>query len=353
MKAVVYTDVGATPAVTEVDAPTCPDGGVVIEVGATGVCRSDWHAWRGHEPVPLPHIPGHEFAGTVAEIGAGVTRWHVGDRVTVPFVCGCGVCEYCRTGDMQVCPNQTQPGFTGPGSFAERVAVHAADVNLVALPDSVDVVAAASLGCRFATAFRAVTAHGRLREGDWLAVHGCGGVGLSAVMIGVALGARVVAVDVTESALSRALDLGASAVVDAREHADVAAAVRAVTGGGVHVSVDALGAPSTAVASVLGLRRRGRHVQVGLLLGAESTPPLPMDVVVAHELEIHGSHGMAAHEYPAMLALVEDGTLRVGNLVGDVIGLEDAGAALAAMDHPGDSAGITVIDVSCSPAAGS
>ena len=343
MLAVVYADHDALPAVTEVAEPACPEDGVVIAVRATGVCRSDWHAWKGHDPVPLPHTPGHEFAGVVAEVGARVAGWQVGDRVTAPFVCGCGRCEWCAAGQAQVCPDQTQPGFTGPGSFAERVAVHAADLNLVRLPDALDFVTAASLGCRFATAFRAVTAHGRLRRGDWLAVHGCGGVGLSAVMIATALGAHVVAVDVSDAALRRARDLGAEAVVQADQHADVPGLVRELTGGGAHVSLDALGSPATAASSVESLRRRGRHVQVGLLLGAAATPPLPMDRVVAHELEIYGSHGMAAHEYPAMLALVEDGTLRPDRLVGDVIGLDRAGDALAAMDRPAASAGMTVV----------
>ena len=173
MKAVVYSEYGATPMLTEVPTPACPADGVVVAVGATGVCRSDWHAWKGHDPVVLPHIGGHEFAGVVDAAGSGVTGWHAGDRVTVPFACGCGSCEHCLAGDAQVCPRQTQPGFTGPGSFAELVAVHAADANLVALPADVDFVTAACLGCRFATAFRAVTAHGRVRPGDWLAVHGC------------------------------------------------------------------------------------------------------------------------------------------------------------------------------------
>jgi D-arabinose 1-dehydrogenase-like Zn-dependent alcohol dehydrogenase len=341
MQAVVYDDYGATPLVSEVPAPTCPDGGAVLAVRATGVCRSDWHAWRGHEPVSLPHVPGHELAGVVAEVGAGVTRWRPGDRVTVPFVCGCGTCAYCLAGDAQVCPHQTQPGFTGPGSFAELVAVHAADTNLVALPDSVDFVTAASLGCRFATAFRAVTAHGRLRRGDWLAVHGCGGVGLSAVLIGVALGADVVAVDVAAPALELATTLGATRVVNAATDADPAATIRELTGGGATVSIDALGSPDTAASSVRCLRRRGRHVQAGLLHGGAT--PLPMDVVVAYELEIYGSHGLAATGYPALLSLVADGTLRPELLVGKVIGLADAPAALAAMDHPPTSAGMTVI----------
>ena len=344
MKAVVYADYGLTPALTDVPEPACPDDGVVLAVGATGVCRSDWHAWQGREPVPLPHIPGHELAGTVVATGTDVHRWRVGDRVTVPFVCGCGACEYCIAGDPQVCPHQTQPGFTGPGSFAEQVVIHAADVNLVALPDSVDFVTAAALGCRFATAFRGLTAHGRIGAGDWLAVYGCGGVGLSAIMIGSALGARVVAVDVSAGALERARELGAAAVVDASGGQDSAAAIRAVTDGGAHVSVDALGSADIARASVAGLRRRGRHVQIGLLHGPESAPPLPMDLVISRELEIYGSHGMAAHEYPAMLALITAGTLQPAGLVGRVIGLADAGAALATMDSA-SSPGMTVIEV--------
>ena len=345
MKAVVFEEYGVTPEVCVVDEPPCPEDGVMVRVRATGVCRSDWHAWKGHDPVPLPHVPGHELAGLVAEVGPTVTRWRPGDRVTVPFVCGCGRCEYCRTGDAQVCPDQTQPGFTGPGSFAELVAIHAADTNLVRLPDAMDFVTAASLGCRFATAFRALTAHGGLHSGQWLAVHGCGGVGLSAVMVGVALGARVAAVDVSPAALGLARSLGAELVVDADDVPDTAEAIRELTGGGAHVSVDALGSPATAVASVGCLRPRGRHVQVGLLLGRDSTPPLPMDQVVAKELAVLGSHGMAAADYPAMLALVVAGTLRPDRLVGEVISLEEAGAALAAMDLPSGTGGMTVVEI--------
>jgi D-arabinose 1-dehydrogenase-like Zn-dependent alcohol dehydrogenase len=340
VRAVVYASYGIMPELTQVADPACPPDGVVIAVGASGVCRSDWHAWKGHEPVVLPHIGGHELAGVVAETGPEVTRWRAGDRVTAPFVCGCGRCEHCLAGDAQVCPQQTQPGFTGPGSFAELVAVHAADANLVALPDAVEYVAAAGLGCRFATAFRAVTAHGRVRAGDWLAVHGCGGVGLSVVMIGAALGARVVATDVSAPALNRARELGAEFTVDASA-ADPAAAIVELTGGGAHVSIDALGSPATAACSVRCLRRHGRHVQVGLLLGGPT--PIPMDLVVARELEIYGSHGMAARDYPPMMRMVADGTQRPGLVVGRVIGLEDAGRALAAMDGPSDMAGMTVI----------
>jgi D-arabinose 1-dehydrogenase-like Zn-dependent alcohol dehydrogenase len=340
MRAVQYTHTGEVPRLVDLPDPGCPDDGVLVRVGATGVCRSDWHAWAGHDPVPLPHVPGHELAGTVHAAGTEVRDWSVGDRVTVPFVCGCGRCAYCRAGDTHVCPDQTQPGFTGPGSFAELVALRAADTNLVRLPDDLDLVTAASLGCRLATAFRAVVTRGRLRSGDWLAVHGCGGVGLSAVLVGAALGARVVAVDVSEDALARAAELGAVATVRA---ADPVAEVRDLTGGGAHVSLDAVGSPATAVASVRSLRRRGRHVQVGLLLGDRATPPLPMDLVVAQELEVLGSHGMPAHQYPELLDLVVSGRIDPGLLVGRVIGLDEAGAALASMSGPATTTGMTVV----------
>jgi D-arabinose 1-dehydrogenase-like Zn-dependent alcohol dehydrogenase len=341
MQAVRYDAYGATPALVEIPGPDCPADGVVVEVRATGVCRSDWHAWQGHDPVTLPRVPGHEFAGVVTEVGPQVSTRRVGERVTAPFVCGCGRCEWCAGGDAQVCPDQLQPGFTLPGSFAELVAVPAADLNVVPLPDGLDFVTAASLGCRFATSYRALTVHGRVRAGDWVAVHGCGGVGLSAVMIATALGARVVAVDVSPPALRLAGELGAEVLVEGGP--DAVRRIVEATGGGAHVSLDAVGTSPTAVASVSSLRPRGRHVQVGLLLGEHATPPLPMGLVVARELEILGSHGMAASDYPAMLDLVASGALRPDLLVGAVIGLDEAGAALAAMSAPATAAGVTVV----------
>jgi D-arabinose 1-dehydrogenase-like Zn-dependent alcohol dehydrogenase len=341
MQAVQYDAYGATPVLVDIPAPDCPADGVLVEVRATGVCRSDWHAWQGHDPVSLPHVPGHEYAGVIHAVGPEVTTRRVGERVTVPFVCGCGRCTYCAAGDAQVCPDQSQPGFTRPGSFAELVAVPAADLNVVPLPDDLDFVTAASLGCRFATSYRALTAHGQVRSGDWVAVHGCGGVGLSAVMIASGLGARVVAVDVSPAALRLAADLGAGVLVEGGP--DASSRVVDATGGGAHVSLDAFGSSDTAVASVSSLRPRGRHVQVGLLLGGDAAPPLPMGVVVARELEIHGSHGMPARDYPAMLDLVGSGTVQPDRLIGSLIGLGEAGAALAAMSGPATTAGITVV----------
>lgn len=339
MQAVMFDAVGATPRVIEVPIPECPPNGVLIRVGATGVCRSDWHAWRGHEPVALPHIPGHEFAGTISEVGRDVKKWHVGDRVTAPFVNGCGDCDTCRRGDAQVCPNQTQPGFTHAGSFAEYVTVHAADLNLVSLPASLDFTTAAALGCRFATAFRAVTVHAQVTPGDEVAVFGCGGVGLSAITIAVALGARVTAVDMSDAALRRARELGAAETVHAPDPVDE---VVRVTGGGAHATIDALGSPATADAAVRSLRRRGRHVQVGLMLGNAARAALPWDRVIAWELSVTGSHGMPASDYQAMMSMIEDGRLKPDALIGGLTDLQGAADALVAMDSPASRPGIVV-----------
>jgi alcohol dehydrogenase len=339
--AIQYREYGATPRQVDLPDPPCPPGGAVIEVRATGVCRSDWHAWRGHDPVPLPMVPGHEFAGVVARVGPLVTGFAEGDRVTAPFVNGCGHCEWCLHGDAQVCPDQTQPGFTHPGSFAEKVVVQAADFNLVRLPAAVDFVTAAALGCRFATAYRALTVHGRLAPGEWLVVLGCGGVGLSAVLIGRALGAGVVAIDPSPAARAQAVELGADHTLPEPDPE----AISALTGGGAHVSLDAFGSAVTAGAGVLSLRRRGRHLQVGLMLGDAARAELPWDRVVARELEVVGSHGMAAADYPAMLELVSSGRLDPGRLVGRVVDLASAGEELMAMDRPAAAAGIVVAEV--------
>ena len=343
MKAILYEAFSQPPKLVTLPDPTPEADGVVIKVEATGVCRSDWHGWVGHDAdIVLPHVPGHELAGTVAAVGRGVTRWKVGDRVTVPFVGGCGHCPECHAGHQQVCDNQFQPGFTHWGSFAEFVSIHRADLNLVALPESLDFTTAASLGCRFVTSFRAVVDQGRVAGGEWVAVHGCGGVGLSAVMIAAACGARVVAVDIAEDKLELARALGAVATVNAGEVADVAAAIRELTGGGAHVSLDALGHVRTCVNSINSLRKRGRHIQVGLMLGENSLPPVPMGRVISHELEILGSHGMQAHRYDAMFAMIAAGRLKPELLVGRQISLEQSIEALMGMDRF-SGVGVTVV----------
>ena len=340
-----YDRFGGRPTIETVPDPTPTRSGVVVAVDASGICRSDWHGWQGHDPdIVLPHVPGHELAGRIVALGDDVSTWRVGARVTVPFVGGCGACDVCVGGDPQVCPDQFQPGFTHWGSFAEFVAIDHADTNLVRLPDDLDAVHAAALGCRVATAYRAVVQRGRLDAGRHLAVHGCGGVGLSAVMIGVALGAHVVAVDVAPAALDAARAAGASVAIDGSDltPSAVGAAVADATGGGAHVSIDAIGGASTSLGSLLGLRRRGRHVQVGLMTGDAASAAVAYDRIIAWELDVLGSHGMAAVDYPAMLDMVRDGGIDLDGLVTRTTNLDDAVDVLV---DPGSAGpGITVID---------
>ncbi|WP_138415691.1 zinc-dependent alcohol dehydrogenase family protein [Sinomonas gamaensis] len=342
MRAIVMDEIAGPLAVREVAEPKLPEGGVVIDVVATGLCRSDWHAWVGHDEIVLPHVPGHEFAGVVAAVGPGVTKWAVGDRVTAPFVEGCGVCEWCLSGNAQVCPDQQQPGFTHWGSFAQRVVIHAADTNLVAIPEEVSFEAAASLGCRFATAYRALTGRAGLSAGEWVTVVGAGGVGLSAVMIAKALGGKVIAIDRHSAALKAASSLGADHVLLA-DGSDLPAQVHSLTGGGAHVSVDAVGSEQTCADALLSLRRRGRHVQIGLLPPVDGHPRVPMARVIAWELDVFGSHGMAAADYPGMLALIASGALQPQRLIERVIGLEEAARLLPEFDTA-NVAGMTMID---------
>ncbi len=343
MRALVYDTFRGPLIVRDVPDVVAPDGGVVVEVGATGVCRSDWHGWQGHDAdiSVFPHVPGHELAGTVSAVGLGVTKWVVGDRVTVPFVNACGSCVQCLQGDHQVCAKQRQPGFTHWGSMASHVALDAADINLVRLPDDMSFAIAASLGCRYATAYRAVVQQGRVADGEWVVVHGCGGVGLAAVQIAVAHGAQVVAVDVSPAALVLATSLGAAVTIESRTSRAPSATVRFVheaTDGGAQLSLDAYGSAQTCLDSIACLRPRGRHVQVGLLPG--DPPPVPMARVLSQELELIGSHGLAAHAYPALLDLVASGRLRPDLLVTREISLDEAGEALAQV---GQVSGVTVI----------
>ncbi|WP_075351474.1 zinc-dependent alcohol dehydrogenase family protein [Algoriphagus marinus] len=343
MKALLYESFQSQPIITQVPDPSPSKSGVVIEVKATGLCRSDWHGWMGHdEDIQLPHVPGHEFAGIIKAVGSEVRNWKEGDRVTVPFVSGCGKCPECASGNHQVCDDQFQPGFTNWGSFAEFVAIDRADINLVELPETMNFQTAASLGCRFATSFRAVVDQGKVTGGQWVAIHGCGGVGLSAIMIATALGAQVIAIDIDQEKLKLARKIGAVATIEA-SNSNVVEVVREISKRGVHVSIDALGSPQTLFNSVSCLRKRGKHIQVGLLLGDQKNSAIPMNLVLSNELEIFGSHGMQAWRYPEMIQMITAGKMNPELLIGKSITLEAAVTALMKMNKFQDT-GVTLID---------
>jgi alcohol dehydrogenase len=344
MKAAIYREFKGPINIETVSDPSPSSKGVVIRVKATGLCLSDWHGWMGNDAdIKLPHVPGHELAGVIEAIGKDVGLWKVGDRVTMPFVCGCGSCPPCSSGNHQICDHQFQPGFTHWGSFAKYVAIEYADVNLVRLPEEIDFVTAASLGCRFATSFRAIAHQGNVTAGQWLAVHGCGGIGLSAVMIASALGANVIAIDINQDKLDFAKSIGAIKSVNATDVDDVIENIRDITNGGAHVSIDALGSPITCFNSIANLRKQGKHIQVGILPESHKHPKIPMADVIANELEILGSHGMQAYKYQEMLAMIKSGKLQPKKLIGKTISLEESLNQLPKMDQF-SGIGVTIIN---------
>ena len=343
MKAAVYEKFKGNIQINEVLDPTPEDHGVVLKILATGMCLSDWHGWQGHdEDIDLPHVPGHELAGEIVEIGKDVRNFKIGDRVTVPFVGGCGSCEQCHSGNHQICDHQSQPGFTHWGSFAEYTKLSYADTNLVKIPDEISNETASILGCRFITSYRAIVAQGKVQGGQFVAVHGCGGVGLSAIMIANALGAQVIAIDINDETLALTKELGAIATINGKSQ-NVVSEVRELTKGGAHVSLDALGNNITCFNSISNLRKQGKHIQVGLMAGDHKDPRIPMGKVIANELEILGSHGMQAYKYPEMMEMIKTGKLAPQRLIEKTISLEESISALPIMDQYQGN-GVTVIN---------
>lgn len=346
MKAAVITELRRPPVVQELPDPTPGPGDAVIRVEACGVCRSDWHFWQGDwtwvglEPT-LPMVLGHEFGGVVESVGSGVRNFKPGDRVTVPFHLACGHCDYCYSGRSNLC-GQGIYGAALYGGYASKVLIPNADANLVGLPEGVDALSAAALGCRYMTAYHGVVDRASLRPGEWVAVFGAGGVGLSAVQIASAVGARVIAVDISDEKLARAKEEGAEAVVNAAK-TTVPEAIQDLTGGGAAVTVDALGSVNTAVPAVLSLVKSGRHVQIGLTGRDEKgLIPLPVDVITFKELKVIGSLGCPTSSYKGLLDLVATKRLNPQRLVSRTIALEEVGDTLAAMSEF-NTVGFTVI----------
>jgi len=340
MRAAVMRNYNADLSLEDVGDPDCPDDGVVLKVIACGVCRSDWHGWTGEHPrVKPPQIPGHEYCGEVVAAGANAI-YKMGDKLIAPFILACGTCPNCRSGEQNTCTDQRLPGFIEPGAFAEYLAVPR-DHNLSVLPETMSPTLAAGLGCRVTTAWWALTGRAAVKPGEWLAVHGTGGIGLSAMLLGKALGARVVVVDIVEEKLEHAKSLGADAAVNASNGGTVEA-IKDITGGGAHVSIEALGLPVTTNASLECLRPLGRHVQVGMPVGHTAFMDINMSAVYLGNLSVYGSRGMPNRAYPPLFNLVESGAVDLSPLIAREIPLSGASAELFAFNGP-TSPGVAVI----------
>ena len=340
MRAAVVKEFSEDLSIETVADPACPNDGVVLEVASCGVCRSDYHGWTGTHPmVKNGSILGHEYCGTVVEVGPSA-KHKIGDRLIAPFILACGSCPACHSGVSNTCENQIVPGFGAQGAYAEYVAVPF-DHNLVHLPETMSPALAAGLGCRVTTAWHALTDRAEVKAGEWVAIHGTGGIGLAALLLAKMLGARVVVVDIVEDKLTHAKQHGADASVNAAE-TDAAAAIREITGGGAQVSIEALGIEATTNASIECLATLGRHVQVGMPAGQGGQMQINMRAIYSKQLAFFGTRGMPSWKYPSLLGMIERGAVDITPMVAREIPLSGASAELRAMKGP-TSPGTAVI----------
>jgi D-arabinose 1-dehydrogenase-like Zn-dependent alcohol dehydrogenase len=348
MRAALLTEYDAPLAVTSVPDPNLTSSGAVIRVDACGVCRSDWHVWKGdwrwRMNPSLPHILGHEVAGEVVAVGKEVKNFHPGMKVTLPFHLSCGHCTWCESGQSNLCDTYTAIGFSVPGGFAELINIPNADETLFDLPSNVSPVDAAALGCRVTSAFHGIVDKAQLAAGETMIVFGCGGLGLAAVQIGVALGARVIAVDRNQKALDHAVSEGALPLLAEGDSSHIAERARDVTGGGADVTIDALGSVHTLAPALESLKKRGRHLQLGLT-GVEEKGFLPtaLDSVVKRELAIFGSVGCPRGSFDRLLGLVASERLRPGRLISSRIGFAGIDNAFGEMSDYRNS-GFSIVE---------
>jgi len=285
MKAAMVQRFGAPLTIEEVPVPSPGPGEVLVKIVATGVCHTDLHAADGDWPVkPVPpFIPGHEGAGIVAAVGAGVTQLKEGDCVGIAWLHdACGACEYCYTGWETLCEKQHNSGYGVNGSFAEYAIGSAAYVGR--LPANVDFVAMAPILCAGVTTYKGIK-ETEARPGEWIAVSGIGGLGHIAIQYAKAMGLHVVALDVSEDKLSLARSLGAELAIDARAPDAAAQVIRETEGGAHGVLVTAVSPPAFAQALHL-VRRKGTISLVGLPPGDFATPIFD---VVLKRITLRGS----------------------------------------------------------------
>lgn len=312
MKAAMFHGPGQPFKIEDVPTPQPGPGQVLVKVAACGVCHTDLHYTDHNVPTfkKPPLILGHEASGIIAGVGAGVTRWQAGDRVLLPAVYGCGVCDACRRGRENICDQMVMFGNNIDGAFAEYIAV--SQHTLFALPPELPLIESSIIADAITTPYQAVANRGRVKPGDAVVVFGCGGIGLNVVQMAAAAGGQVIAVDIVDEKLEWAKKLGAVAVINSGQVERVDKEIRKLTGGGADVSFEAIGLPATQEAAFAGTRNGGRLVLVGY-----SAKPMTLNSgrTMYREMEIIGSLGCPASEYPKVIELARSGKIKVKELV--------------------------------------
>ncbi len=328
MKAAVFYAAGEPLRIEEIPTPVPAEGQALIKVAACGLCHTDLHYTDHGVPTfkKPPLVLGHEVAGTVASLAGAADGWQEGDRVLLPAVYGCGQCDMCRVGRENICARMVMFGNNVDGGYAEYILAPTKD--LIPLAEDIPLVEGSIIADAVTTPYHAVVNRGQVRPGDNVVVFGCGGIGLNLVQMAAAVGANVIAVDIVDEKLDWARRLGAQATLNPSNVERVDKELRKLTGGGADVGFEAIGNPSTQEQTFASLRTGGRFVVVGY-----SSKPMTLDSgrVMYREMEIIGSLGCRAVDYPRVLDLVRQGKIKVQELVTDRYPLEDINAGLDAL----------------------
>ncbi|MEQ8227341.1 MAG: zinc-binding dehydrogenase [Rhodospirillales bacterium] len=349
MKAVVF------PGDRKVDIMDFPDphpgpGEVVLQIKASGMCGSDLKYYINPPGTPTlglgerkgPIIAGHEPCGVVVEVGEGVpeNQARVGDRVMDHHYHGCGACKHCRTGWSQMCIDGTIVyGATGHGAHAEYMKVPAH--TLVKLPDELSFKTGAAISCGTGTAYGALKRLD-LAGDETIAIFGQGPVGLSATQLSKAMGARVIALDISEERRKLALDFGADEVIDPTAHNDVVSAIRDLTGGeGAQKSLDCSSNPDARAAAVRCLRAWGVACFVGE--GGQVTLDVSQDIL-RRQVSIVGSWTFSKNGQADCAAFVAERKIDVDALFTDVYSLDQADEAYKKFVTRTTGKGVFVMD---------
>ncbi len=339
MEAMVLERFGAPLIHRDVPVRTLRPDEALVRVGACGVCGTDLKVSSGAlQGIDLPRIMGHEVAGTVERVGDEVTNVAPGQRVTCYYYISCGRCANCRSGRETVCTDfQGRLGFERDGGYAEFVAVPAQ--NCVPIPDGLGFAEAGVLEDAVATPYHALVTRGDLRAGETAVIMGAGGLGLNAIQVARAAGARVIAVDVEERRLTRALELGAHAAVQYRAESYVEDVRRAAEGRGIDLIMETVSRTETLRANAQALEMGGRLVPVGYYPGTDFAHDT--SELVLREISVLGSRAAGLHEVRRAIELVADG--KVQPEISERIPLRSVNEALDAL-RSGQRMGRAVID---------
>jgi len=341
VKAIRISAIGGKLAQFDIAAPVPGAGEVRVAVKAAGICHSDAHYRAGVGKVAhLPITPGHEVAGIIDAVGAGVNAARVGERVCLHYLVSCGSCSFCRRGIAQFCPEVAMIGKDRDGGYAEFICVPSG--NAIALPDAIPFAQAAVMMCAYATSLHALR-KARFAAGESVAVFGAGGLGMAAIGIAAALGAsRIIAVDNNPAKLKFARDARALCV-DAADAGVVRAIHAATDGRGVDVALELVGLPVTTEQAVQSLAVLGRVAVVGLA-NADSSINMYRHVI-GKEREIVGVSDHLPEDILELIAMVADGRLDIESSITDTVPLDEAAInpVFDAMDDNSSSAIRTVI----------